>query len=225
MKILFDFLHRCKIVSSAHLSKNCFTELTLLVFLVMNGSLPKRTEKDSELASQVSMILSNQTEIKYPIRNCGNQREVSRNIEDICQSNASSGRKTALEEQKNSNQSPERPLSRNSDSSTNSSLHSPSGEYGSAESNIGVASNQTKSEVQSLSSFSEPRKKKTRTVFSRSQIFQLESTFDVKRYLSSSERANLAASLQLTETQVAKNFLTFPQSILCVKSRAYEYTQ
>ncbi|XP_029997885.1 homeobox protein HMX1 [Sphaeramia orbicularis] len=46
------------------------------------------------------------------------------------------------------------------------------------------------------------RKKKTRTVFSRSQVFQLESTFDVKRYLSSSERAGLAASLQLTETQV-----------------------
>ncbi|XP_029007687.1 homeobox protein HMX1 [Betta splendens] len=46
------------------------------------------------------------------------------------------------------------------------------------------------------------RKKKTRTVFSRSQVFQLESTFDVKRYLSSSERAALAASLHLTETQV-----------------------
>ncbi|CAL1602059.1 unnamed protein product [Knipowitschia caucasica] len=46
------------------------------------------------------------------------------------------------------------------------------------------------------------RKKKTRTVFSRSQVFQLESTFDMKRYLSSTERAGLAATLQLTETQV-----------------------
>ncbi|XP_048395898.1 homeobox protein HMX1 [Stegostoma tigrinum] len=46
------------------------------------------------------------------------------------------------------------------------------------------------------------RKKKTRTVFSRNQVFQLESTFDMKRYLSSSERAGLAASLHLTETQV-----------------------
>lgn len=46
------------------------------------------------------------------------------------------------------------------------------------------------------------RKKKTRTVFSRTQVFQLESTFGVKRYLSSSERAGLAASLHLTETQV-----------------------
>ena len=46
------------------------------------------------------------------------------------------------------------------------------------------------------------RKKKTRTVFSRSQVFQLESAFDMKRYLSSSERAGLAVSLHLTETQV-----------------------
>uniref|UniRef100_UPI00358F140B homeobox protein HMX3-like n=1 Tax=Myxine glutinosa TaxID=7769 RepID=UPI00358F140B len=46
------------------------------------------------------------------------------------------------------------------------------------------------------------RKKKTRTVFSRNQVFQLESTFDMKRYLSSAERAGLAASLHLTETQV-----------------------
>ncbi|XP_056265782.1 homeobox protein HMX1 [Pseudoliparis swirei] len=49
---------------------------------------------------------------------------------------------------------------------------------------------------------SSTRKKKTRTVFSRSQVFQLESTFDMKRYLSSSERAGLAVSLHLTETQV-----------------------
>ncbi|XP_076015552.1 uncharacterized protein LOC143007932 [Genypterus blacodes] len=45
-------------------------------------------------------------------------------------------------------------------------------------------------------------KKKTRTIFSKRQIFQLEATFDMKRYLSSSERACLANSLQLTETQV-----------------------
>ena len=46
------------------------------------------------------------------------------------------------------------------------------------------------------------RKKKTRTVFSRSQVYQLESTFEIKRYLSSAERASLAAQLHLTETQV-----------------------
>ncbi|XP_061102930.1 homeobox protein HMX1-like [Conger conger] len=55
---------------------------------------------------------------------------------------------------------------------------------------------------QEASDHSLGRKKKTRTVFSRSQVFQLESTFDMKRYLSTSERAGLAASLHLTETQV-----------------------
>ena len=46
------------------------------------------------------------------------------------------------------------------------------------------------------------RKKKTRTVFSRSQIYRLESMFEMKRYLSSTERSNLASTLNLTETQV-----------------------
>lgn len=59
-----------------------------------------------------------------------------------------------------------------------------------------------RSEQDAPSDLSPGRKKKTRTVFSRSQVFQLESTFDVKRYLSSSERAGLAATLHLTETQV-----------------------
>ncbi|NXV94134.1 HMX3B protein, partial [Calonectris borealis] len=45
-------------------------------------------------------------------------------------------------------------------------------------------------------------RKKTRTIFSKSQVFQLESTFAVKRYLSSSARAGLAASRHPTETQV-----------------------
>ncbi|TPP64932.1 Homeobox protein HMX3 [Fasciola gigantica] len=46
------------------------------------------------------------------------------------------------------------------------------------------------------------RKKKTRTVFSRNQVHQLETTFNLKRYLSSSERVVLAKALHLTETQV-----------------------
>lgn len=46
------------------------------------------------------------------------------------------------------------------------------------------------------------KKKKTRTVFSRSQVYQLEAAFDMKRYLSSAERAGLAASLNLSETQI-----------------------
>ncbi|CAJ0586925.1 unnamed protein product, partial [Mesorhabditis spiculigera] len=46
------------------------------------------------------------------------------------------------------------------------------------------------------------KKKKTRTVFSRQQVSQLEMTFDMKRYLTSQERAHLAATLRLSETQV-----------------------
>ncbi|KAK3598675.1 hypothetical protein CHS0354_006347 [Potamilus streckersoni] len=45
-------------------------------------------------------------------------------------------------------------------------------------------------------------KKKTRTVFSRQQVFYLEAAFDAKRYLSSAERTEIAASLRLSETQV-----------------------
>lgn len=60
----------------------------------------------------------------------------------------------------------------------------------------------TDKDQSSMGNLVNKRKKKTRTVFTRSQVFQLESTFDMKRYLSSSERAGLAASLHLTETQV-----------------------
>lgn len=64
------------------------------------------------------------------------------------------------------------------------------------------SSNSNTSNANNNNNNNNKRKKKTRTVFSRSQVFQLESTFDMKRYLSSSERAGLAASLHLTETQV-----------------------
>ncbi|KAG9508394.1 Homeobox protein HMX2, partial [Fragariocoptes setiger] len=46
------------------------------------------------------------------------------------------------------------------------------------------------------------RKKKTRTVFTRSQVTTLENTFNHKKYLTSNERSCLAISLSLTETQV-----------------------
>lgn len=51
-------------------------------------------------------------------------------------------------------------------------------------------------------SFKCKSKKKTRTVFSRQQVFYLEAAFDAKRYLSSAERSEIATSLSLTETQV-----------------------
>ncbi|KAH3788107.1 hypothetical protein DPMN_166238 [Dreissena polymorpha] len=55
---------------------------------------------------------------------------------------------------------------------------------------------------QSPSPFKSKKKKKLRTVFSRSQIYQLEAAFDMKRYLTDAERAGLAASLKLSETQI-----------------------
>lgn len=46
------------------------------------------------------------------------------------------------------------------------------------------------------------KKKKARTTFTGRQIFELEKQFEVKKYLSSSERAELAKLLNVTETQV-----------------------
>lgn len=90
---------------------------------------------------------------------------------------------------KNGSQSPPSNNNNNNSSSHHNNHHG----HGASASNSGSLNGTSK------------RKKKTRTVFSRSQVFQLESTFDVKRYLSSSERAGLAASLHLTETQVSRN--------------------
>ncbi len=49
------------------------------------------------------------------------------------------------------------------------------------------------------------------------QVFQLESTFDIKRYLSSSERAGLAASLQLSETQVGEYKMPIQKCLRCTQ--------
>lgn len=46
------------------------------------------------------------------------------------------------------------------------------------------------------------KKKKARTTFSGRQIFELEKQFEKKKYLSSSERGELAKLLDVTETQV-----------------------
>ena len=45
-------------------------------------------------------------------------------------------------------------------------------------------------------------KKKMRTTFTGKQIFELEKSFERKKYLSTSERAELAASLEVTQQQV-----------------------
>lgn len=48
------------------------------------------------------------------------------------------------------------------------------------------------------------RKKKARTTFTGRQIFELEKQFEVKKYLSSSERTDMAKLLNVTETQVSR---------------------
>ncbi len=47
-----------------------------------------------------------------------------------------------------------------------------------------------------------PRKKRSRAAFSHAQVFELERRFSHQRYLSGPERADLAAALKLTETQI-----------------------
>jgi len=49
----------------------------------------------------------------------------------------------------------------------------------------------------------ERKKKKARTTFTGRQIFELEKQFEHKKYLSSSERSEMAKLLQVTETQVS----------------------
>lgn len=56
--------------------------------------------------------------------------------------------------------------------------------------------------VATSTAFQKPRKKRSRAAFSHAQVFELERRFNHQRYLSGPERADLAASLKLTETQV-----------------------
>nr|XP_018672605.1 uncharacterized protein LOC108950868 [Ciona intestinalis] len=107
---------------------------------------------------------------------------------------------TKEEELRNFPPNEDRPLSVNSNNSADSAQNS--NDEKTFNRSASASTDDVKPGYSPPTSFSEPRKKKTRTVFSRSQIFQLESTFDMKRYLSSSERASLAANLNLTETQI-----------------------
>lgn len=48
----------------------------------------------------------------------------------------------------------------------------------------------------------DPKKKKVRTTFTGKQIYELEKMFETKKYLSSSERSEMAKLLKVTEQQV-----------------------
>lgn len=47
------------------------------------------------------------------------------------------------------------------------------------------------------------RRKKARTTFTGRQIFELEKQFELKKYLNSNERSEMAKLLNVTETQVS----------------------
>ena len=51
------------------------------------------------------------------------------------------------------------------------------------------------------------QKKKMRTTFTGKQIFELEKCFESKKYLSSAERAEMAAGLEVTQQQVDINVI------------------
>lgn len=53
------------------------------------------------------------------------------------------------------------------------------------------------------------KKKKARTTFTGRQIFELEKQFEMKKYLSSSERSEMAKLLNVTETQVGRLLFFF----------------
>lgn len=53
------------------------------------------------------------------------------------------------------------------------------------------------------------RKKKARTTFTGRQIFELEKQFEVKKYLSSNERTEMAKLLNVTETQVGCDLIAY----------------
>lgn len=62
----------------------------------------------------------------------------------------------------------------------------------------------TDTETESRSSGGGPKRKKARTTFTGKQIYEMERKFEVKKYLSSNERTEMARILNVTETQVCK---------------------
>lgn len=70
------------------------------------------------------------------------------------------------------------------------------------EPNVSDSNNLDEASCDKSSDQPKQRKKRSRAAFSHAQVFELERRFNHQRYLSGPERADLAASLKLTETQV-----------------------
>lgn len=100
-------------------------------------------------------------------------------------------------------------LQNNNINNNSSSLNNNSSTIGHDEDGVNV---EDSGDEGSLSRGEAQRKKKARTTFTGRQIFELEKQFELKKYLSSSERADMAKLLNVTETQVGAPF--FPQYIV-----------
>ena len=102
------------------------------------------------------------------------------------------------------------------DGGTNSNLGAPTSQ--------GSTSSSTSNDPNKSCSSPDSKKKKARTTFTGRQIFELEKQFEIKKYLSSSERSAMAKLLNVTETQVSEISLSLSFSLslsLCVRISVY----
>lgn len=98
------------------------------------------------------------------------------------------------------------------DGGTNSNLGAPTSQ--------GSTSSSTSNDPNKSCSSPDSKKKKARTTFTGRQIFELEKQFEIKKYLSSSERTAMAKLLNVTETQVGEISLS-PSPSLSLRISVY----
>ena len=127
---------------------------------------------------------------------------------------SSNGNKVIKRKKDSALQSPKENIGLKLESTTNASnkfdlSHSngniaglPLDSHSSADSNCSTIGEQSGAN-ESTNSNDKSKKKKARTTFTGRQIFELEKQFEIKKYLSSSERADMAKLLNVTETQVS----------------------
>lgn len=70
-----------------------------------------------------------------------------------------------------------------------------------------VMSSDISSNEKSSPTMNKPIRKKPRILFSQSQVMELEKKFKEQKYLSASERDQIASKLNLTPTQVSVYFI------------------
>lgn len=113
----------------------------------------------------------------------------------------------------------------NNNSSTSSNINSTGAAAAVADQEEDGVNVEDSGDEGSLSRGEAQRKKKARTTFTGRQIFELEKQFELKKYLSSSERADMAKLLNVTETQVGALFMPFFYRIVCYQRGAYHHLE